>query len=111
MTIGDRIKSARMSKDFTLEYVGDRIGVTRATIQKYENGLIANIPSDKISALAIVLGVSPAYIMGWEEKEKAAPDQLQLTEGEKALLELFNQVPVEQQDMVVQMIRAALGAI
>ena len=108
MTIGDRIKSARMSKDFTLEYVGDRIGVTRATIQKYENGLIANIPSDKISALAIVLGVSPAYIMGWEEK-KSSPSEPVLTEGEKTMLELFRLVPEDKQQLVLQMIRVALN--
>jgi transcriptional regulator with XRE-family HTH domain len=107
MTIGDRIRQARTEKGLTLEYVGDRVGVTRATIQKYENGLIASIPSDKVSLIARVLNVSPAYIMGWETKEET-PGQLQLTEGEKAILALFRQVPVEHQNMVVEMIRVAL---
>lgn len=108
MTIGDRIRQARTEKGLTLEYVGDRVGVTRATIQKYENGLIASIPSDKVSAIARALNVSPAYLMGWEKKEET-PGQLQLTEGEKAMLDLFNRVPVDQQQLVLQMIRAALG--
>lgn len=107
VTIGDRIRQARTEKGLTLEYVGDRVGVTRATIQKYENGLIASIPSDKVSAIALALNVSPAYLMGWETKEET-PGQLQLTEGEKAILALFRQVPVEHQNMVVEMIRVAL---
>ena len=52
MTIGDRIRKARIEKGLTLESVGDLVGVTRATIQKYENGLIANIPSDKVISIA-----------------------------------------------------------
>jgi transcriptional regulator with XRE-family HTH domain len=34
MTVGDRIRKARIEKGFTLESVGDLVGVTRATIQK-----------------------------------------------------------------------------
>ena len=37
-----------------------------------------------------------------------SPDELQLTEGERALIELFRRVPEDRQQMVLQMIRAAL---
>lgn len=67
MTIGSRLKSRRLALDMTLEDVSKIVGVTRATIQKYENGIIGNIPSDKIELLAKALLTSPAYIMGWED--------------------------------------------
>lgn len=51
----------------TLEEVAKIVGVTRQTILKYENGLISNIPSDKIELLAKALRTSPAYIMGWAD--------------------------------------------
>jgi hypothetical protein len=47
--------------------------------------------------------------MGWEEQEKPnSPDETNLTEGERMLLELFRQIPEEKQQMALQMLRAAL---
>lgn len=71
MNINDRIKLRRHEMHITLEDVARRIGVTRATVQKYESGVISNIPSDKIEALAQALNCSPAYLMGWEEEPDA----------------------------------------
>lgn len=68
MAIKDRLKLQRARQNMTLEEVAQKVGVTRATIQKYENGIISNIPSDKIEALAKALDTSPAYIMGWEDE-------------------------------------------
>lgn len=42
-------------------------------------------------------------------ENKSSPDELQLTEGEKAMLELFRLVPEDKQQLVIQMIRAALS--
>lgn len=69
MAIKDNIYYYRKRKGLTLEQLGDRIGVSKATIHRYESGTIENIPSDKIEAIANACGVSPAAIMGWEEKE------------------------------------------
>lgn len=67
MTLGSRIKALRQDLEMTLEDVALKVGVTRATIQKYENGIIGNIPSDKIELLAKALNTTPAYLMGWEQ--------------------------------------------
>lgn len=67
MAIKDRLKYRRNELEMTLEDVAQIVGVTRATIQKYENGIISNIPSDKIELLAKALQVSPSYLMGWDE--------------------------------------------
>lgn len=67
MTIGERIKARRSSLDMTLEDVAKIVGCTRATIQKYENGLIGNIPYEKIILIAQALKTSPGVIMGWED--------------------------------------------
>lgn len=70
MNIGERIKYLRNKNDATLEVVGKAIGVSRQTLQRYESGVIGNIPSDKIEKLAEIFNVSPAYLMGWEDKEQ-----------------------------------------
>lgn len=69
MTVGDRLNQLREEKKLTLEEVGKRIGISKQTMYKYENGIVTNIPSDRIEKLAQIYQVSPAYIMGWEEKE------------------------------------------
>ena len=43
------------------------IGESKQTIYKYESGVVSNIPSDKIEAIANALDVSPAWICGWEQ--------------------------------------------
>ena len=67
MPFGDRLKALRKEKRMTLEDVAKRLGVGRATVRKYENGMITNIPSDKIEIIANIFGVSPAYLMGWTD--------------------------------------------
>lgn len=108
MCIGDRIKKARESRNMTLDEVAKKCGTTKQTIFKYENGIVKKIPYDKVELLSKSLGVSPSYLFGWDEK-KGSPDERQLTEGEEALLALFRRVPEDKQQLVLQMIRAAIG--
>lgn len=107
--MSQRIKELRKEKGLTLEQVADIVGVGKSTVRKWETGMIANMKRDKIANLAKALGTTPAYLMGWDEKEKPSPGKVELTEGEKVLLDLFKRVPEEQQQLVLQMIRAALG--
>ncbi len=107
--MAQRIKELRQKKGLTLEQVADVVGVGKSTVRKWETGMIANMRRDKIASLAKALGTTPEYLMGWDEKE-SSPSELQLTEGEKVLLDLFNRVPEDKQQLVLQMIRAALGS-
>lgn len=67
---GDKIKDLRIQNKMTLEEVGEKIGVSKQTLYKYENNIITNIPSDKIEGLAKIFNVSPALIMGWNDTPK-----------------------------------------
>lgn len=107
MTIGQRIKAARERKSMTQDDVARLCQTTKQTIFKYENEIVTNIPYDKIVLLTKALDVSPSYLFDWEEESPAC--QCDLTEGEEILLDLFRKVPEEHQQMVLQMIRAALS--
>ena len=109
MSVGQRIKLAREQRNMTLEEVAKRCETTKQTIFKYENEIVTNIPYDKIVLLSKALDVTPSYLFGWDDK-KNSPSEPQLTEEEKLLLDLFNRVPKDQQQLVLQMIRAALGS-
>ena len=69
MSIGERIKEERHRKGFSQEYVAKAIGTTKQAIYKYESGIVTNIPTDKISKMASLFGVTPAYLMGWDENQ------------------------------------------
>ena len=67
MTIGNRIKDARIRKGLSQEELAKAINSTKQAIYKYENEIVTNIPMDKVEKLALILGTPPAYLMGWEE--------------------------------------------
>ena len=106
-SMAKRIKDLRQSRGLTLEQVADVVGVGKSTVRKWETGMIANMRRDKIASLAKALGTTPEYLMGWTT-EKSPSNEPELTEGEKTVLELFRQIPADQQPVVLAMIRAAL---
>ena len=109
----DRIKNEMLRNSITLVEIEKRTGIKKSSMQRYVSGETGKIPLSAIEKLASLFGVSGAYLMGWDEEtseEKETPSKLELTEGEKVLLELFNRVPEDQQKLVLQMIRAALGS-
>lgn len=68
MTVGERIKYTREKKGIPQIELANACDIKKQTLYKYENGIITNIPSDKIEAIADYLGVTPAYIMGWNRE-------------------------------------------
>ena len=67
--LGERIRNLRRKKGLSLEQLADSIGTSRQTVHRYETGVIANIPHEKIEALAKALGTSPSSLMGWDDEE------------------------------------------
>ena len=69
MNMGQKINQLRLQKGFTLEELGNLVGVGKSTVRKWENGMIANMKRDKILLVAPkqsttipVLGSVPAGI-------------------------------------------------
>lgn len=73
MTTGERMKQRRKEIGFSAEKVAERLGVSPATIYRYEKGDIEKVPVDSLAELARILQTTPAYLMGWEEE--AAPQK------------------------------------
>jgi transcriptional regulator with XRE-family HTH domain len=62
---GYRIRERRRALDMTQEELGKKIGVSKATINKYETGVTPNLRRPTIEKLADALCTSPEYLMGW----------------------------------------------
>lgn len=64
--VGERIRALRKRNMMSLEQLAEQIGTSRQTVHRYETGAIANIPRDKVEAMAQALGTTPQRLMGWE---------------------------------------------
>lgn len=71
--LNERIKEMRTKRGYTLLYVAEQLGIKEATMQRYESGEIKNIKHETITKLAEVFSCSPAYLMGWEDKNNYEP--------------------------------------
>lgn len=87
-------------------------GIDKGSISHYVSGRYEP-KQEAVGKLSAALDVSEMWLWGYDvpmerQNKKNSPSEPVLTEGEKALLELFNKVPDDKKDMVIEMIRAAL---
>lgn len=112
MGLKENIKSRRLERNLTLEDVARFIGVSKQTVQKYESGVISNIPSDTVELIAECLGAAPADLMGWgdtKEKKMVADTIIKYASeiDETLMLELlkkFNKLSNEDKKLALQLI-------
>lgn len=87
MNIGLLISTKRKEKGLTQKELAEKVGVSEATISRWESGEIKNMKRKFVGALADALEVSPLLFMDWPE-EKAAE------ENKKAPARKGNRIPV-----------------
>lgn len=71
MRIGERIKQRRLELGYTADMLAKMLNKNRATIYRYENGDIENMPIDVLEPLAKALNTTPAYLMGWKDSDQS----------------------------------------
>lgn len=129
MTLAQRIHEARISKGLTLEQLGKMIGLGKSAINKYEKGIVTNIPPDRIEAIAAALDVTPGYLMGWVDhprqmniweaagasmnEQMAAYSEMGESQAKKsgkrmALESLINSATEEEIDLITQLVEAVI---
>ena len=75
MTIGEKIKARRRELHMTTEELGDRIGVQRSAVTKYEKGHI-ELKASQIIQIAKALDVRPVDLL--DDDTSLSPDEYQL---------------------------------
>lgn len=129
MTLARRIHEARIAKGMTLEQLGKMIGLGKSAVNKYEKGIVTNIPPDKIEALAAALEVTPGYLMGWVDQPRQmnlweaagasmneqmavysemGEDQAVKYDKRMALESLINSATEEEIDLITQLVEAVI---
>ena len=64
--VGARLKQARESSHITLEEAGNRVGVHKSTVLRWENGDTEKIKLPIIESLATFYNVNPVWLMGYD---------------------------------------------
>lgn len=109
-TLATRLKQALSITGIRQIELSRLTGIYKGTINNYLLGKYEP-KQDKLEIIADALNVSPVWLMGYDvsmEREKKTPEKLELSEGEEMLLELFRKVPVESQQMVLDMLKVVL---
>ena len=84
------------------------VGVAPSTFNEWVKG--KKYPRiDKIEMLANYFGILKSDLIEDTNTKKNISNTIAVTEGEQMLLDLFRLVPEDKQQMVLQMIRAALS--
>lgn len=112
-TTSQRLKEAMVDVNMKQADLARATGLSKGGISNYVMGRYEP-KSDIISKLALALNCSEMWLMGYDvpkEKKRNTPDKLQLTEGEKMLLELFRQIPKEQQTVFLEMGRVYANSL
>lgn len=104
MDIGNRLKQRRLELELTVDDLAAIVGKSRATIYRYENGDIENMPTTVLEPLAQALQTTPAYLMGWEETlpKKAPTDYVVSSEKQTIPIELFQNLNDEGQKRALE---------
>ena len=109
----ERISTALTIRRMKQSELCARTKIPKSAMSQYISGAFEP-KQDRIYLIAKALGVSEAWLMGYDvpmerQVKKTSPTEAELTEGEQVLLDLFRRVPEEKQELVLQMIRVALG--
>lgn len=68
-TIGDRIRHLRQENKFTLNELAQKVGISKTSLVKYENGTTKNIKHGNIEKLATLFNVSVDYLINGKEED------------------------------------------
>ena len=109
MEFKDKIKARRQELHLTLDELASKVGVSGATISRWESGEIKNVRRDKIKLLSDALEVSPAYLMDWDDTPPSPPQDEFLQEFQNAPHDVIiigraaNKMTPEQRKKLIEM--------
>ena len=87
-TVGEKIKKRRKELNLSVDEVAKRLNKNRATIYRYENIDIENMPRTVLNSLSMIFVISPMVIMGWEEVS-VQEKYNQLTDEQKKIIDML----------------------
>lgn len=96
----------------------EKTKITKSAISQYLSGAFEP-KQDRVFLIAQALNVDPVWLMGYDvpmekkaqPEQKSSPSELQLTEGDRMMLEVFRLIPEEQRRAFLEMGRAYANSL
>lgn len=106
MSIGEKIKQKRIENGWSQRDLAARMNYSNhSTVGKIETGKV-DIPQSRIVQFAEVLGVSVAYLMGWEDEQKKNPVAYnEVSDKRQALIDFAMSVPDDKAEMILRVMK------
>ena len=105
----NNLKKQMELKGVSRNDICNALGISYFTVSDWVNG--KKYPRmDKVEMLANYFGIQKSDLIE-DQQEKDTPDQIKLTEGEKLLLDLFRQIPEDQQKVFLEMGRVYANSL
>ena len=100
MPIGDRIRYYRELAGLTMEELAKKTGVQKSAINKYEKGVVTNIPINRVVLIAEALGIEPVALTEWEHPGESIDDMREELRSNPDLRMLLSATKnLDEQDM------------
>lgn len=109
-----RISKALSIRGMKQSELCEKTKIPKSAISQYVSGSFEP-KQDRLFLIAQVLDVDPVWLMGFdvpmEKEKKNSPSELQLTEGEQMMIDIFRLIPEEQQRVFLEMGRAYANSL
>ena len=103
--MGEIIKEERIKAGLTQTELGEMLGVQKNAVCKWEKGRVLHIGQDKLYLMAKIFGVSPSYLLGFDESKEVAYN-LKITSDEVAkVVAIANDLDKQRLKMLVSYAR------
>ena len=99
MTIAEKIKYHRKLLNMTQTEFGQKLGVQKNAVSKWETGRVEDIPASKIKAMADIFSVPPSYLI----------DDAANMSVEAELIQLIKKLTPENQKLMLDFVKGLTG--
>lgn len=100
--ISERIKASIKKSGLSQRDLELKTGIPHSAIQRYASGTTERIPISRLEKLAIALGTTAEYFLGWDTKENTT---IKIDSGDLEILKLFKSLSVEKQNQALDYLR------
>ena len=106
MNIKDVIKQKRLECGYTMKELAEKVGVSEATVSRWESGNLATMKHTKIMLLAKALKISPATLF-----DAPASPSLSLTQQEETHIKKYRQLDADGKEEIDDIIDVKLAKL
>lgn len=104
--MGNRIYQKRKEYCYTMEELGNLLGVNKTAVNKWEKGEVKNIKQSTIKKMADIFNCSPAWLMGLDD---ISPKPPKFEPIHLELIDMYSRLSQEEQNLILNTMKTFLN--